>query len=309
MRTLVYSIVLVFAISGCVGTDQIDEPKDPSVVVDITSLVLMVGESKSVEATYFYNMDRPEPDTQLFWESKDESIAGVNQEGSISGIAKGQTQVIVFNPGEDTATVMVTVVETELDVASVIISADKTSFNVGETIQLAATAYTSSNEEVSVDTFTWSSDMPSVVAVDASGLATAVSDGEAAITATVDGVSSQEIKLMVGLQSRSGNFQGAGSYNTSGTTTLFIDESGDLILELGENFETDFALGTFAYLANSTSGSVVRAQGLEVSEITGKGFHSFNISEIDASVTLDQYQYVIMLCKPASITFGSAELK
>lgn len=78
---------------------------------------------------------------------------------------------------------------------------------------------------------------------------------------------------------------------------------------MSSNFETSFALGTFIYLANSTSGSSVRSTGLEVAEIKNNGAKTFNITQIKSNATLTDFKYVVILCKPASLTFGFAELK
>src|SRR5207245_1795435 len=58
---------------------------------------------------------------------------------------------------------------------------------LGQTHQLAAVAKDASGAAISGKTFTWASSAPSVVSVDAAtGLATAVANGDAKITATVD---------------------------------------------------------------------------------------------------------------------------
>jgi hypothetical protein len=53
----------------------------------------------------------------------------------------------------------------------------------------------------------------------------------------------------------------------------------------------------------------VRASGLEVAQISTNGAKTFDITAIRPATGLFDYQYVIILCKPASLTFGYAELK
>ena len=67
--------------------------------------------------------------------------------------------------------------------------------------------------------------------------------------------------------------------------------------------------GTFVYLANSTNGATVRSAGVELGQIFKDGTHSFDISQLNNAIGLNDYKYVIILCKPASVTFGFAELK
>src|SRR5439155_18181144 len=63
---------------------------------------------------------------------------------------------------------------------------------LGQTHQLAAVAKDASGTPISGKTFTWASSAPSVVSVDAAtGLATAVANGDAKISATVDDKSGQ----------------------------------------------------------------------------------------------------------------------
>jgi hypothetical protein len=79
-------------------------------------------------------------------------------------------------------------------------------------------------------------------------------------------------------------------------------------LEFSDDFKTSYALGTFVYLSNSTVGSTTFSSGFEITQITEDGSKRFDIWALDPSVELYDYQYVVILCKPARITFGYAEL-
>jgi len=308
MLNFKWSVFLLLGISGCIGTDYEDDPKDPGILVDKKSVSVRVGGTSQVEATYWYNSFKEDPSVTLIWQSKQTEIASVDQTGQITGVSKGQTEVIVYAPREDTVTIPVSVVESTNEVAKVEISSVKTTFNIGETIQLNAKAYTVDDVEIQNANVSWISSDETIVSINSSGLATAKANGTAAITAQVDNVTSQPYVLSVGAQMRTGMFQGSGSYKALGVATL-IASNGNLTLEFSSDFETSFALGTFVYLANSTSGTTVRSQGFEIAQVTTNGAHSYDISALDPNITLDQYQYVILLCKPASITFGYAELK
>ena len=110
---------------------------------------------------------------------------------------------------------------------------------------------------------------------------------------------------------RTGTLQGSGGYESKGTVTLSQDEQGNITLATGEDFEVEFALGTFLYLSNDLSGSAIISTGLEIADISQSttGAQSFNVTAINDQVTLDTYQYVIILCKPAQLVFGSATLE
>jgi hypothetical protein len=78
-----------------------------------------------------------------------------------------------------------------------------------------------------------------------------------------------------------GTFNSAGGYKAIGTARLELLND-QLMLTLSDNFDTDFALGTFIYLANSTNGSVVRSTGFEVAQIFNDGGKTFNITTLKA---------------------------
>lgn len=300
---------MLLTLMGCIGTDYLDDPKDSDIVTNVNSVSMMVGGQFQIEATYHYNMWVPKPEVQLDWQSQNALVAEVDEDGLVNALAKGQTTVVISYPGEDTTSVLVNVVNDLTDVASVTLSSSSSSLEVGANVLLdvqvqniAGSAYTGTADTI------WYSNLESVGTVNQMGLVTGVGNGVVGITATVDGITSEPLQLMVGMQGRVGTFQSVGSYDAIGTANLVINDNEELILTLSDDFKTSFALGTFVYLANSVDGSVVRAQGREIAEITTNGGKTFNITEKYPDITLSDYQYVIILCKPASITFGYADL-
>lgn len=308
MAKLSWAFMGMLLMSSCIGTDYLDDPKDPAILTNVDSLSLLIGETYQLEATYYYNMWKAE-EADLFWQTNDPQVAEVSESGLVSAKGKGQTNIRIWNPGEDTVAVNVSVVENDGAVAQVRVNGSKSSLAVGEQLQLSAEAFDVNDRPVTFDAVSWVSSNEAFATVSADGLVTAQADGTASITATIDQVASAPYVVMVGVEARVGTFQDANGYKAKGTATLIRDASNELVVALSEDFETSFALGTFLYLANNTSGTVVASQGLEIAEITGNGAQSYNISSIDASVGLDTYTYVVLLCKPASITFGFAEMK
>ena len=159
---------------------------------------------------------------------------------------------------------------------------------------------------------TWESSDMNILSITSEGLVTAAANGSAEIRAIVDGVRSSALSFTVGASVKTATFSGIGSYQGEGTATLKIEDD-NIILALGEDFKTSFALGTFVYLSNETTGAGTRSTGLELGEITSNGMHSFNATDIAAvdSRTLDfnEYRYVVILCKPASIPFAIADFE
>ena len=109
---------------------------------------------------------------------------------------------------------------------------------------------------------------------------------------------------------RSGQLEGRGGYDARGTVTLSRNDDGELLLTTSEDFSVTLALGTFLYLSNSQAGGATAADGLEVADVSERleGAQTYNVSALNGNVDLDTYQYVVVLCKPARITFGLAEL-
>jgi len=310
MKTLFNHLwVLSVLMSSCIGTDYLDDPKDPAILTNTTSTSLEIGRTYQIEATYYYNMWVADESAQLLWTSNNPNIATVSQNGLVTGITKGQTRIVILYPGEDTTSVTVNVVGDVNDVSEVLISSASSSLDVGADMQLSLEVYNLGGDPYSGEGDTiWSVSNESVATITQNGMLSGVSDGRVDVVATVAGIQSEPLPIMVGMQARTGTFQGVGSYQAVGTCELAEADNGDLTLTFSEDFATSFALGTFVYLSNSTEGAVVRAQGLELGEITTNGSKFFNVTDKRPETTLDEYRYVIILCKPASITFGLADL-
>jgi hypothetical protein len=177
---------------------------------------------------------------------------------------------------------------------------------VNESHTLLVSVKNINDEPLNGRTVEWFSENSSIATVN-NGVVTGVATGLVDIHAKVEGVKSNVLNFSVGA-GLTGSFVSAGGYKASGMASL-KEMDGDIFLEFSNNFETSFALGTYVYMSNVTNGTQVKANGLEVSQITSNGAKSFNLSLISPATKLTDYKYVIILCKPASVTFGYAELK
>lgn len=120
------------------------------------------------------------------WSSSDTSTASVDAQGLASGIAAGSSSIKATVEGL-TASANLTV--SDLAVVELIVAPPEQATLVGVSRQFTATARFADNrtQEVTTDV-AWSSDNTTVSTVDGSGLATALSQGTAAITASLSGV-------------------------------------------------------------------------------------------------------------------------
>lgn len=308
------SIFFIAMLFSCIGVDRVDDPLDlimgntiKFVNIENNAVALMLEDSYQVQAVYFdkYGLERIVP---LTWESSNEAIVQVSN-GQLTAEGVGVAMVVASFEQASLA-LQVNVVEDETAVASVVVEAPLTTMlSVGQTLQLEARVLNISGESLPDKEVEWFAENTSILSVSALGLLSANANGVAEVHAKSEGVKSNSIIFSVGAASqRTGQFVSAGGYQARGTAIL-KNVNNELILELGSDFETSFALGTFVYLANSTSGSQVKAGGFEVAQITTNGAKTFNISNLNASITLAQYKYVVILCKPASVSFGYAEMK
>lgn len=307
MKKLLFAFVVLF--SSCIGTDEVDDPiVGESIVLERDQVALVVDSTAQAEATYL-NRYGIEEDVQLIWSSSSEDVATVDIDGTVTAVGAGQSNLTASVGGAISPPLLVTVVENEDDVAQVILSSPGgNQISVGQEVSLSVQVLNVLGDPIEGSEILLSALDPDYLMVNEDGVASGVANGFGRIVASVDGVQSNTLGIQVGQTSRTGTFMGANGYDASGSTELFLSDKGDLMLSLGSNFDTDFALGTYTYLSNSTSGSVTRNEGLEIQEISSGGSHQFNVSSIDPNVNIDDFNYVIVLCKPATITFGYAEL-
>jgi len=120
------------------------------------------------------------------WSSSDQTVVTV---GSSSGLATA----VADGAASITATADGVNGSASLTVAQAVSSVDVTPASgnltsVGATLQFSAVAKDANGNDVAGKTFTWSSSDQLVATVDAAGLATAVANGTATITATTDAV-------------------------------------------------------------------------------------------------------------------------
>jgi len=303
-----YVVTMIFLLISCIGVDYEDDPiVGERIEVDQQQVALRVNETHQVEAT-FYDQYGLQKSTALMWSSSNSTIASVNQQGLITAHLVGQVSVLVTANTAELA-IAVNVVLDDNQVARVEIAApqNQNTLGIDETILLSASVKNIENMILTERSVEWFSENASIATVNNQGVVTGTGQGMVDIHAKSEGVKSNIITLSVG-QGRSGSFISAGGYKAVGMAKLSVMDN-KLILELSNNFETSFALGTYIYLANTTNGAQVRASGLEIAQITTNGAKTFNVSAISPTTGLLDYKYAIILCKPASVTFGYAEFK
>jgi Bacterial Ig-like domain (group 2) len=307
MKARLQIFFMVLAFSGCIGTDYLEDPiVGERMEVTPLQVALMPGQTTQLTARYF-DIYGVEQEVTIVWTSSVPDVAIVDEDGVVMASKAGQTVVTASYQTAVSEAININVVLDENAVALVEVSAVKTELEVGEETTLTAVVKNIEGTILEGRPLEWFSENASIVTVNADGKAAAIANGLAGVHAKSEGVKSNSVNFVVG-SARSGNFVPAGGYNAEGMAVLRLDEAGKVILELSDDFKTSFALGTYIYLSNTTSGSSTFSNGLEVAQIFANGTKSFNVTDVSPTVALFDYRYVIILCKPARVTFGYADL-
>ena len=116
-------------------------------------------------------------DKTVTWASENAAIASVSAAGVVTGVAKGTVKITASSAVQGVkAEITITVLETTITISG------EDSAYIGGEIQLSAAT------ENAEGTVAWSSSAPAIASVDQNGKVSALAEGDAIITAAVDGV-------------------------------------------------------------------------------------------------------------------------
>ncbi len=185
-------ICLGFIGCGGGGVPSASTPAQPATVTAVTvtasSSSVVAGKTLQLSAKALYS-DNTIQDVSgtATWQSSNPGTATVNSTGLLSGLTTGSTMVTA-TMGTTSGTMPFTVTAAAL--SSIQIAPSSVSLAAGQTIQLQATGVFGDGTSQNVTSLvTWSSNNLAAATVDASGLVTAVTAGQATITAASGSVS------------------------------------------------------------------------------------------------------------------------
>ena len=151
-----------------------------SITLDKTELTLTIGATEKLTATL---LPEDVTDKTVTWSTSDASIATVDVEGNVKAIAVGEA-TITATCGDKSATCKVTV--NPILAESIILDKTELTLTIGASEKLTAIVLP---EEVTDKTVTWSTSDAAIATVDTEGNVTAISVGEAVLTATCGEIS------------------------------------------------------------------------------------------------------------------------
>lgn len=158
----------------------------------------------------------------------------------------------------------------------------------------------------------WQSSAPDIISINNNGLATALQNGNAIISATFnDGNQLLEdaIEVHTGEETvtvsseRSGQINTTSSYELVGDFTLSAEGS-ELVLSIADNYRASTALpGLYVYLTNNPN-TIANAYEIGAVE-TFEGAHTYTLDDVE----LNDYNYVLYFCKPFNVKVGDGEIR
>ena len=169
------------------GTDTIAPPAPVLTTLNLSfpQTTIFVGQTANASVDGLDQNGKPIATGPVTWSTGSTTIATVNANGAVTGVAPGQTQLTASAGGKQAQTSFTVA---PVPVATVTVAPTTAQIGVGETQQLTATTFDASNNNLGRPV-TWSSGDPSRATVSSTGLVTAVATGIAVITATSEGKS------------------------------------------------------------------------------------------------------------------------
>lgn len=93
IRRPVYLLIIYLFLSGCIGTDIIEDMIDEALVINTRITGIKVGETVIYKATYFDNVGEPMP-AEIEWTSSNESVITINNKGEATALAVGNANIV-----------------------------------------------------------------------------------------------------------------------------------------------------------------------------------------------------------------------
>ena len=186
------------------------------------------------------------------WTSGSPGVAMVDASGLATAAGNG-TATITATAGSASGSATVTVAQA---IGSVAVSPAQAEIALGDTLRLTAEAWDANGHPVEGAEFSWASSDEAVATVDASGLATGVAAGEAAITATSDGVTgSAALTVLAPVPAEIAVTPGAVEFMALGDTA-------QLAVEVLDQFGRPMESATVSWTSADTAVATVDADGL-----------------------------------------------
>ena len=181
---------LYFVAASCNNATSASEQRITSIVITPASLALTPEAARALTATLLDEIGASLPNSGIHWSTEDPDVATVSVQGIVTAVGVGKTQVAASKAGIS-AVVPITV--SALPPALVRVSPASSTIFVGGRVTLTAEVFDAGGGILTGHPVVWSSGSPSVGAVNARGIVSGVSEGNALVSATAAGLSGMAI--------------------------------------------------------------------------------------------------------------------
>jgi hypothetical protein len=93
MKNRIITPLIVLLLSGCIGTDIIDDLVEPKIVIDNALISLKIGDTHQFEFKYFNNIG-DEEDVLVSWSSSNDAVVSVDNNGFITALEMGEADIM-----------------------------------------------------------------------------------------------------------------------------------------------------------------------------------------------------------------------
>ena len=173
--------------SGSTSVSVAQEAGSISITPDSATLET-VGATVQMEAVVHDTGNSPIPGAAVVWTTGDPSIATVDNNGLVTAVSSGTTQITATSGGVSESAPVSVVFAPEAGSISINIST-ATLTSIGQSVQLNAVVFDIDGVALPGATVMWSSGNPVVATINDSGLVTAFTSGTARIIATSGSIS------------------------------------------------------------------------------------------------------------------------
>ena len=283
LRTIIFGLTALFVAAwayacgdGTVEPPPPDPPRPTTVTVSpATARLVSLGATVQLSAEVRDQKGNAMTGTAVTWTSSDAAVATVDASGLATAAGEG-TAVVTASAGSVSGTAAVTVEQVPAEV--VLEPASHAFVALGDTIRLSAEALDANGNVVAGAEVAWSSGDTLVATVDGTGLATAVGEGEAQVTA-MSGPASASASVRV--------TQLIGSVTVSPATDTLV-AFGDTLRLVPEAFDANghpVEGGSFTWA--SSDGSVARVDGSGLVTAVAEGMAYITATAGEASGTAE----------------------
>ena len=277
---------------SCIGTDVTDDYVDPTLRITSPQIIsIKVGQKFQFTAKYFDTSGTPVDNPNLIWTVSPPDALTIDDNGFATATKDGL------------ATIQVSVV-TALGTT---ISAE-TSFPVREVVVITETATmttdTATTTSTTSGTTSNTTDSNTSTSTTGSNTATTTTNTATSTTNTSTKIGDDDDVVVTAPQSYQGTIQTTSSYVLTGSYEYGINDAGQLVLDIGDDYEASTAIPRlFVYLTNNPNSP---SGGYEIGEVTVfSGAHSYILP---SSIDINDYKYILYWCKPYIVKVGDSTI-